>query len=109
VAFLAWAQLSGGGADPFGRVLLNAAYVFAAIVALQAPKLVQLPFALSFWALSFPVAALAIASMRFAALAGSSAHLWIGAGVLALLVVIVLGLIARTGLAVTRGEICLPE
>jgi hypothetical protein len=29
--------------------------------------------------------------------------------VLALLVVIVVGLIARTGLAVARGEICLPE
>ncbi|MEE4117678.1 MAG: SLAC1 anion channel family protein [Paracoccaceae bacterium] len=109
VAFLAWAQLSGGGADPFGRILLNAAYVFAAIVAVQAPKLFQLPFALSFWALSFPVATLAIASMRFAALAASPAHLWIGAGVLALLVVIVVGLIARTGLAVARGEICLPE
>jgi tellurite resistance protein len=109
VAFLAWAQLSGGGDDAFGRILLNTAYVFAAVVALQVPALARLPFALSFWALSFPVAALAIASMRFAELAGSAAHLWIGGAVLALLVGIVLGLVARTALAIARGEICLPE
>jgi tellurite resistance protein len=109
VAFLAWAQLTGGGDDPVGRILLNAAYVFAAIVALQVPALARLPFALSFWALSFPVAALAIASLRFGALAQSVPHTWIGAGVLVLLVAVVLGLMARTALAVTRREICLPE
>jgi tellurite resistance protein len=47
--------------------------------------------------------------MRFAELAGSAAHLWIGGAVLALLVGIVLGLVARTALAIARGEICLPE
>ncbi len=109
VAFLAWVQLTGSGDGPAGRILLNTAYVFAAVVALQVPALARLPFALSFWALSFPLAALAIASMRFGTLAASSAHLWIGGAALALLVLVVLGLVARTGLAAVRGEICLPE
>jgi tellurite resistance protein len=98
-----------GGLDAFARILLNAAYVFAALVAVQVPRLARLPFALSFWALSFPIAALAIASFRYGALAGSPAHGWIGAAVLALLTAVVAGLLLRTGRAIARGEICRPE
>ena len=65
VSFLSYLGLAGD-ADPFARILLNAGYVFAAIVLTQATKLRRLPFALSWWALSFPVAALSIASLRFA-------------------------------------------
>lgn len=109
VAFLAWVQLTGGGDDAAGRILLNTGYVFAAIVAVQVPSILRLPFALSWWALSFPVAALAIASMRFGTLAGSGTHLAIGAGLLALLLAIVAGLILRTAQAIRRGEICRPD
>ena len=108
VAFVAYVQLAGG-LDAFARILLNAAYVFAALVAVQVPRLARLPFALSFWALSFPIAALAIASFRYGALAGSPAHGWIGAAVLALLTAVVAGLLLRTGRAIARGEICRPE
>ncbi|REC57619.1 C4-dicarboxylate ABC transporter [Rhodosalinus sediminis] len=108
VAYLAWVQLTGG-VDPFARILLNAAYVFAALVAVQVPKLARLPFALSFWALSFPIAALSIASFRHGALADSPAHVWIGTGALALLGAVVVGLLWRTGQAVARREICKPE
>ncbi len=108
VAFVAYVQLAGG-LDAFARILINAAYVFGALVAVQVPRLARLPFALSFWALSFPIAALAIASFRYAALAGSPAHGWIGAAVLALLAAVVVGLLLRTGRAIARGEICRPE
>ncbi|RBI85064.1 C4-dicarboxylate ABC transporter [Rhodosalinus halophilus] len=108
VAYLAWVQLIGG-LDPFARVMLNAAYVFAALVAIQAPQLFRLPFALSFWALSFPIAALAIASFRHGALADSPAHVRIGTAALALLAAVVVGLLWRTARAALRGEICRPE
>jgi len=108
VAFVAWAQLTGG-LDPFGRVMLNAAYVFAALVAVQAPKLVRLPFALSWWALSFPLAALSIASFRYGALAESAAHRWIGVAVLVLLVAVMAMLAVRTVAAIARRDICKPE
>jgi hypothetical protein len=61
VAFLAYTRLTGD-IDAFARILLNSGYVFAAIVATQIGKFMRLPFALSWWALSFPVAALTIAS-----------------------------------------------
>lgn len=108
VAFTAWLRLSGE-VGPFGHFLLSTAYVFALIVATQVAKFRNMPFALSWWALSFPLAALAIASFGYAEAAGSVAHRVIGAGLLALLLAVVTGLILRTALAIRAGTICLPE
>lgn len=109
VAFLAWLQLNGGVLDAPARILYNLALFFTALVLLQAPGLIRLPFALSFWALSFPIAAMTIASFRYAALSGASVFGLVGWALLVLLGVIISGLIWRTGLAVLRGEICQPE
>jgi len=108
VAFIAWLRLTGE-VDAFARILLNAAYVFAAVVAIQVPRILRLPFAMPFWALSFPVAALAIASFAYGREAGSDAHQSIGTALLVLLVLTVAGLVVRTLLAMARGEICKPE
>ena len=108
VAYVAWVRLTGEP-GPFGLILLNLAYVFAAIVATQAMKMRKLPFALSWWALSFPVAAAAIASFSHARLASSPHHGLIGAGFLALLCVIIAVLAVRTAGAIMRREICVPE
>lgn len=108
VAFLAYVNLTGG-IDPFARILLNSGYVFAALMVIQIPNFAKLPFALPWWALSFPVAALTIASFRFAALAGSQAHVVIGTCILIVLCAIMAGLIYRTTVAIIRNEICVPE
>ncbi len=108
VAFVAYLRL-GAEVDAFARVLLNAGYLFLAVVATQVGKFARLPFALSFWALSFPVAALAIASFLFAERTGSAVHEGIGLGLWLLLAAIVAGLAIRTLAAVARGEICRPE
>lgn len=109
VAFLAWLQLNGGVLDPLARVLYNLALFFTALVLLQARGLLRLPFALSFWALSFPIAAMTIASFRYGGLSGASVFTAIGWTLLLLLTVIFAGLVWRTGLAVRRDEICQPE
>jgi tellurite resistance protein len=108
VAFVAYLRLTGG-IDPAARMLVNMAYVFAALVLVQLPKLRTLPFALSWWALSFPLAALSIASFSYGRAIGSPAHEVIGLAVLFLLALVVAGLVLRTLLAATRGEICRPE
>ena len=109
VAFLAWMQLNGGVLDPFARVLYYAGIAFAAIVAVQAAGFARLTFALSWWALSFPVAALTISTLRYAELAQSTGHDLMGGAFLALLIAIVSGLVLRTLKAAFRGEICQPE
>lgn len=108
VAFTAWLRLTGEPGH-FGHFLLSSAYVFALVVATQAGRLRNLPFALSWWALSFPLAALAIASFGYAGAAASLAHKVIGAGLLALLTIVVIGLVWRTAGAIRSGTICVPE
>lgn len=108
VAFVAWVRLTGE-VGPFGLILLNAAYFFTLLVAVQLPRIIRLPFALSFWALSFPFAAVTIASFVYAGAAGSAAHHAIGLALLAVLAAIIAGLVLRTLRAIGAGEICKPE
>lgn len=108
VAYVAWLRLVGE-AGPFAEILLNSAYFFTLVVAVQLPGILRLPFAMSFWALSFPFAAIAIASFAHAVIAGSALHEFIGVGLLAVLIVVIAALSLRTLQAVARGEICQPE
>ncbi|MEC3860765.1 SLAC1 anion channel family protein [Mesobacterium sp. TK19101] len=109
VAFLSWLQLNGGQIDGTARFLYYTTLVFAAIVLIEARAFAKLSFAMSWWALSFPVAALTISSFRFAGLTHLPAIRTIGIIGLALLLVIVLGLIVRTFMAIARGQVCQPE
>lgn len=109
VASLAWLQLNGGVLDAPARILLNLGYFFTALVAIQVPQLLKLPFALSFWALSFPLAAMTVASFRFATLAGSGLYQGIGLGLLGVLIVTIAALAIRTTRAAMAGQICVPE
>lgn len=108
IGFISWMKLNGE-LDHLAMFLINAAYVFALIVATQLPKILRLPFALSFWALSFPLAALTIATFLYAGETGSLPHKYLGAGLLGLLVVIITVLLGRTAVAIARHEICKPE
>lgn len=109
VGFIAYYQLSGQ-IDAFAHILLNVAYVFAVLVLIQLPKILRLPFSLSWWALSFPVAALSVASFLYASLIPVPyAHMIIGFVALVALLIIIFGLLFRTGLAIARGQICRPE
>jgi tellurite resistance protein len=108
VAFVAWMRLVGD-VDAFARLLLNGAYFFTLIVAIQLPRMVKLPFAMSFWALSFPFAAVTIASFVYAGAVGSTAHRIIGTGLLAVLVVVIAVLVVQTLRAMRAGEVCVPE
>jgi len=109
VGFLAWVQLNGGVLDGLARFLYAATLVFLGLALTQAGKLRHLPFGLSHWALSFPVAALTLATLRFGALADSPAHHWAGQAALIALCLIVGVLTLATLRAMARGDICRPE
>lgn len=112
VAFIAWVRLTsegGHGVDHFGHILLSLAYVFAGVVATQMPRILKLPFAMSFWALSFPLAALTIATLLYAELTRTMFHRGLGLGLLAVLIVIIVALVLRTLKAMAAHQICVPE
>ena len=108
VGFIAYFNLSGE-VDAFARILINAGYLFFLVVLTQIRAFMRIPFALSFWALSFPIAALSIASFIFARETGSGFHLSVAYALAALLAVIIVVLVLRTFRAALGGHIFKPE
>lgn len=108
IGFMAWLHLTGE-VDAFARILLNAAWFFTALVAVQLPRILRLPFAMSFWALSFPIAAVTISTLTYATEVQSVALLDLGAALLLVLAVVIVGLVVRTIKGLLNGEILQPE
>jgi tellurite resistance protein len=108
LGFLSWVHLTGQ-IDAFARILMNGAYLFTLLVAVQLPRIVKLPFALSFWALSFPFAAVTVASFLYADRTGSAAHHLFGTVLAGVLLIIIAALVTRTIRAIRADEICQPE
>src|SRR5690554_31358 len=108
VGFLSWMQLTGE-LDAFARILYYSALFLTLMLFTQAPRFLKLPFALSWWAYSFPMAAITIATLGMYQLLGSPFFKWLGAALLVVLVVLIIGLLVRTAVAVCRREICVEE
>ncbi len=109
VAALAWVRLGGDWSDAPARVLLGVTVFQVLLLAAQAPRLVRLPFALSAWAGSFPLAAASSALLAAHASRGVLGFAWLGAATLAATSTLVTILTARTALALIRGELVRPE
>ncbi len=108
VGYIAYVRLTGG-LDPFARVLFYAAVFFALLLLTQLPKLSRIAFALSWWAYSFPIAALTVATYIYAEQTASQAHIYAAFGLTAVLATVIALLIGGTVRAIARGDICKPE
>jgi len=108
VGFVAYTGLSGG-LDAFGRVLYYTALFLGLLFASNALRFFRVPFFVSAWAYSFPLAALTVATLTMAELSGLPAFRLLGAA----LVLTTSGVIALLGgltvRAALRGEICRAE
>lgn len=108
VGFIAYTGLAGG-LDPFGRVLYYTALFLALLLATNAMRFFRVPFFLSAWAYSFPLAAMTIATFVMFAQTGLLFFAGLGVLLLAVLSGIVALLAVKTLRAVQRHEICVPE
>ena len=108
VGFVSWLALTGE-LDAFGRILYNFGLFLTLLLASNALRFVRLPFFVSSWAYSFPLAAITIASFAMHAQTGLAFHLWIAGFLLALVSALVLFLTVRTVMAIRAGAICQPE
>ena len=107
-AFLSYMKLVGE-IDVLARVLFYFALFMTLFLMTQVPRLMRLKFSLAWWAYSFPLAAITAASWTMYERVGGDGF-QILSTVLLLLVTVVVGmLVVRTGLAVSRGQIGLPE
>lgn len=108
VGFVSWLQLNGE-LDAFGRILYYTALFLTMMLFTQVPRFLKLQFFLSWWAYSFPMAAITIATLNMYQLLDLGFFKWLGALLVVLLVVLIAGLLTRTAVAVSRWEICVEE
>ena len=108
VGFIAYVKMTGD-IDGFARILYNTALFFGLLVLAMHRRFLGLRFYLSWWAYSFPVAALAIASMLMFHRRGLAFHAAASWVLLAALAAIVALLAFRTAMAMRAREICLEE
>jgi tellurite resistance protein len=108
VGFVAYMRLTGE-LDSFARILYYIALFITLLLLVQAKRFIKLPFFLSWWAYSFPLAAMSIASFALGDQLGFGLALAIGYVLLALLGVVILVLVIRTVKAIMRNEICVEE
>ena len=107
VGFIAYMRLVGE-LDAFARVLYYSGLFLTLLLFTQAPRFIKLRFFLSWWAYSFPLAAISIASMVMFEQTGSEFYAWVGGGLLMTVTTIVVLLVVRTAGAVIRHRICVP-
>ena len=105
VGFISWFGLVGE-VDAFARVLYFVGLIFSLLLTSQNGYFTRLKFFLSWWAYSFPIAAITIATLLMAKETGLAYYTWLGAGLLGVLTLVVIVLVGRTALAVARKEIC---
>ena len=97
----------------FFRTVLGATALFALFTTLllfsQMKYFVKLKFALPWWAYSFPMAAMTIASTIMLEKVGGTFFAVLVPVLMTLLLLLVGMLVVRTLLAMKRGQICVPE
>jgi tellurite resistance protein len=109
VGFLAYVALNGGALDAFARVLFYTGLFLALLLFSNAARFLRLPFFVSGWAYSFPVAAMGMASFRMYELTNLVSFQFLGWIFLVGLSVIVTYLIFKTLQALFSGNLLVPE
>lgn len=108
VGFIAYVSLTGM-LDTFGRILYFVALFFTLLMATHARAFLRLPFSISAWAASFPMAAITIASLEMATFTGQAFFTGLGGALLMITSILILTLVIRTLAAARAGQICVPE
>ncbi len=109
VGFIAWVKLHNGVLDDVGRILYYFALFTTMLLFSQMKHFVKLAFALPWWAYSFPMAAMTIASSVMLEKVGGTFFAVLVPLLMTLLLLLVSMLVVRTLLAMKRGQICVPE
>ncbi|MGD2073399.1 MAG: SLAC1 anion channel family protein [Gammaproteobacteria bacterium] len=108
VGFISYVKLTGN-LDGFGRLLYFNALFLTLLLFLQLPRFLRLPFYLSWWAYSFPLAAMAVATLLMQELAQLPVYTFLAWMFLGILYAVVIYLVARTLYAVAHHQICVEQ
>ena len=108
VGFLSYLSLTGE-VDAFARVLYFIALFFTLLVLVQWRWFLRIRFFLSWWAYSFPLAAITLATLAMYWSTPNRGFLILSGMLLGITTVVIVGLFVRTLIAVVRQEVCVEE
>ncbi|MCU7835693.1 MAG: SLAC1 anion channel family protein [gamma proteobacterium symbiont of Taylorina sp.] len=108
VGFLSYVQLNGD-LDNFARVLYFASLFFTLLVFTQFRKFSKLKFFLSWWAYSFPLAAVSLATMLMYQKTQNDVYSVIAMMLLSILTLFITLLVFKTVKAIVGKQICIAE
>ena len=108
VGFIAYVNLLGD-IDTFARILYYSGLFLTFLLLTQVGRFAKLQFFLSWWAYSFPIAAITISTLIMYEKTGLAGFQILAALFLGLLTLIVAYLTYKTGLAVRHRKVCQPE
>ncbi|MGM0440659.1 MAG: SLAC1 anion channel family protein [Chlamydiota bacterium] len=110
IAFIAYSKLTGLTAmDSVARILYNFSLFLMILILAKGKMFARIPFFLSWWAYSFPLAAKTLASILAYHLSGLPFYRYLALGEFALLSAVIIILIIVTAKAVINREICVQD
>ena len=109
VGFIAWVKLHNGVIDDVARIFYYFALFITMLLFSQLKYFTKVAFALPWWAYSFPMAAITIATCVMLEKVGGAFFAALAPVLLVLLVILITVLLFNTVRAMMRGEICVPE
>lgn len=98
-----------GHIDAFSRVLYYSALFLTVLMFVQVRVHARIQFYLSWWAYSFPIAAIAIASALMYHMTHVAAYQYIFGALFIVLTALITTLVYRTAIAISKKEICVEE
>lgn len=109
VGFIAWMQLNEQHLDATSRILYYFSVFTTILLFAQGKYFASVKFALPWWAYSFPLAAMTIASFLFSEITGGIYSLIFAHALLAFLTGLILTLVYKTTKAALENKICQPD
>ena len=98
--FIAYSELTGGQVDPFAYGMIYSSMFLLAVFLLNGRHVLYVPFSIASWSLTFPMAALTIATLLFFRTTDWAMAQWAAAGLLGLTTLFTVS-VAMLGLAAT--------
>jgi tellurite resistance protein len=108
IGFISYVKLNGD-VDIFARVLYYSALFLTLLLFTQIPRFTKLKFFLSWWAYSFPMAAITIATLLMFQKTGQIWFKITGLGLLGIITLLISFLVYKTVIAIGMKQICVAE
>ncbi|MFY9262456.1 MAG: hypothetical protein GX483_02915 [Actinomycetaceae bacterium] len=109
VVYISWFQLTGDATGPVSYILYGTLWAFAILLVMEHKRLRQVPFALTYLAYTFPLAALAVVSLIMAVESGVFAYEIMAAIALLVATVVVVFVVTRIVMLAAKGKFFEPE